>query len=313
MRGLQRNRSKVLSGGWTPKRDIGTTLTRWWSTQRSLVAFTNTAYAGTGTIAQTDNALAGVLTLFLKEVKVGDVITATGISGTVTAIASDTALTLSSSATTGAGLTFTTTPTSGVSDRISQITGAYGVGVVLTSGTDVRRPMYNATGINGRPSIQFDGYGGAGTGDQMVFTTATAQPCTVYVVFRTLTSGVNQALMDGSTAGTIELFISAVSNVVSIYAGLQLDGVHSAVGTTAHIAVAIFNGASSVIRVDGVQVAAGNAGSSAVANGVIGDNGGDELTGHEGEQLIYNVIHTTAEIQKRERYLSKEWGVTLLG
>ena len=52
-----------------------------------------TGYAGTGTITQSGNIVTGSSTQFLREIFVGDTLTATGISGTVIAIGSATSLT----------------------------------------------------------------------------------------------------------------------------------------------------------------------------------------------------------------------------
>lgn len=109
-------------------------------------------FAGTGTAAQAVNTLTGVGTAFLSEVVIGDVITGTGINGTVTAIASDTSLTLSSSATAGA-VAFTITPQA-ASARVTTWADQSGNGHDFTQ-TGTARPSKQT--IGGYSAITHDG------------------------------------------------------------------------------------------------------------------------------------------------------------
>lgn len=111
-----------------------------------------TGFAGSGTIAQAVNAITGVGSKFTSEVVIGDVLTGTGINGTVTAIADDTHCTLSSSATAGA-VTYTITPQAGTA-RVTTWADQSGFGRNFTqSGT--ARPTKQTVG--GYPAVVFDG------------------------------------------------------------------------------------------------------------------------------------------------------------
>ena len=108
-------------------------------------------FAGTGTITQSSNDVVGVGTAFQSEVVVGDVITGTGINGTVTAITDDENLTLSSSATAGEA-SFTITPQASTA-RVSAWADQSGNGYNFTqSGT--ARPSKQT--VDGYPFITPD-------------------------------------------------------------------------------------------------------------------------------------------------------------
>jgi len=111
-----------------------------------------TGFTGSGTASQLGNTLTGVLSAFLSEVVIGDVITGTGINGTVTAIASDTSLTLSSSATAGA-VSYTITPQASTA-RVATWTDQSGNGRDFTQ-TGTARPSKQT--ISSYPAIVFDG------------------------------------------------------------------------------------------------------------------------------------------------------------
>jgi len=102
-----------------------------------------------------------------------------------------------------------------------------------------------------------------GVDDALSFVSARTQPFTTVIVARTfsLTSGLT---MFGSTSGSTALStIGVTSGNFVAYAGSNLTGTAADYGW--HVFSVAFNGASSVFRIDGVQVAAGNPGTNTSA------------------------------------------------
>jgi hypothetical protein len=73
-----------------------------------------------------------------------------------------------------------------------------------------------------------------------------------------------------------------------------------------------FNGASSVMFLNGTQNVTGNPGAQGSTGFMMGArfNGDDRWTGHIAEVLIYNGGLSTAQRQQVEGYLSRKWGVS---
>lgn len=97
-----------------------------------------------------------------------------------------------------------------------------------------------------------------------------SQPTTIFAVAKnTDTLGSNRQIISGQTDLTRQVVYNDGGND-SIYAGSVLG----AAGTVEewHVWTAIFDGASSILRIDGVQVAAGNAGAQGLDGFVLGSN-----------------------------------------
>lgn len=119
------------------------------------LTLSTTPYAGTGTVTQVGTALTGVGTAFTGEVKVGDALSGTLISGNVVSIASPTALTLDAS-NSGAGAAFTITPVAGVSDRVTTWADQSGNGRNASQATAALKPSKTPAAQNGLPALLFD-------------------------------------------------------------------------------------------------------------------------------------------------------------
>jgi len=114
---------------------------------------TSTAqFSGTGVITQSGTTVSGVGTAFLSEVVVGDRIQAIGIDGIVQSIATDTSLTLDTSATVAIGIIYTITPQAGTA-RVSTWLDPVSGQSFTQSGT--ARPSKQT--IGGYPAVVFDG------------------------------------------------------------------------------------------------------------------------------------------------------------
>lgn len=131
------------------------------------------------------------------------------------------------------------------------------------------------------------------------------QPNTVYIVCRA--SGSSQRFMDGIVTGKRHLVNINVNGFWQINAGANLIASASRQSVVQQ-ATAVFDGASSLIRVDGVQVAAGNAGANALSGLVLGDSFDlradlplQWLNGIIAELIIFHGHHSLAAMQRVER------------
>ena len=121
-------------------------------------------------------------------------------------------------------------------------------------------PTYVESGINGNPAITFDGVGDALEGTGLSVT----QPNTTYVVFEyqsvsdgRLLSGVSERQLTAWAGGNSWRTHAGVS----VYASFDIDTQQM---------TAVFDGANSIIREDGVETAVGDAGDSDLGGLAVG-------------------------------------------
>jgi hypothetical protein len=167
----------------------------------------------------------------------------------------------------------------------------------------VRRPVYKLSGIGGLPSIEFDG-----VDDWLTCTGWTiAQTDTVFVVCsRSVTGGTT---LDGASV-TGRQSISVNLSQWAFNAG-STDIKAGAWDANPHIHSVVFDGASSLQRLDGTQIAAGDASTNALEGIVVGANVNFNvrITGRIGEILVYGRRLSTTEIQRVEAYLKRKWRI----
>lgn len=125
-----------------------------------------------------------------------------------------------------------------------------------------------------------------------------AQPCTIYLMAIQLAWASNRGIFDGNTINTGALQESPSTPNVRIFAGGSGVGNANWAVNTWRILTAIFNGASSFIKVDQTADAGttGNAGSAAMAGftlGARGDNSSPSLIVVK-ECIIYGAAHDSA-------------------
>jgi len=180
-----------------------------------------------------------------------------------------------------------------------------GLGNHLTQGTAGNQPLFVASGLNGKPTVRFDG-----AGDTLKAAPFTLnQPMTLSLVYKSITVGVsavNDHITDGNTLDSCGLlsdtasgsetytFAGGVGNLVS---PVLANGVFAYVD-------GLINGASSSLRSNGVQVAAGNAGANNAAGFALGAGGdGTRSTNIEvAEVIIYNRVLAANELAVLDAY-----------
>lgn len=270
-----------------------------------------TGFTGTGTVAQTTITVTGIGTAFLSEIVVGDKVSGSGFNETVTAIASNTSLTVDTSGTVGAGATFTITPQAGVTDRVTTWSDLSGQGHDFTQATLSKCGILVNAGLNGRPIVRFD----VGNDVMSVASFSLVQPEHVFAVctFNQAFSS-NQVIIEGTSANNTIRVARTASGTMSISAGTALN-LAGNTPQSPNIYSCEFSGASSAIRInENAFSVSGNAGVGSPGGLVINANaaltanfGGMDLA----EVLVYNRILSSGERLQVENYLSKKYALPL--
>ena len=101
-----------------------------------------------------------------------------------------------------------------------------------------------------------------------------AQPCTI-VVWALSASTASGVIVGGGTVNTRDIYYAAVpTGAANIYSGTALASGSTYTAANIHMLLGLFNGASSLVRVDGAETS-GAAGTAAETNGlIIGAEGG---------------------------------------
>lgn len=194
-----------------------------------------------------------------------------------------------------------------------------------TQGTANNRPALTTAGRNGRNVITFDGSNDfLSTG-----TLSINQPFTIFWVGSTQnepapsvspsrgpyicdsTTSSNRVIVGWNASGNV-----ADNGRLLLFAGTVVQPPVGAYAYNAWSAVAaVFNGASSVLRANGTELAAGNAGSTNIAALNLGNNfqvaASTSFNGPWGAFLIYDRALSTSEIQIVERGFGALFGIAI--
>lgn len=122
------------------------------------------------------------------------------------------------------------------------------------------------------------------------------QPTTVYLLAKQVTHVANDTLVDGNTAGSGAIIQAAASPDIKVTAGTDLGDDSNLILDTYGVIVAVFNGASSVLRVDNNAPINGAAGALNMSGLTLGAAGSSLLFSniHVSELLVYALAHDTA-------------------
>lgn len=177
-----------------------------------------------------------------------------------------------------------------------------GNGDDLAQATANNQPLYVASGQNGQPVFRNQ----ASDYLQGALSATIAQPNTVYVVGAL---SANHFLADGGAGGSARHALFDSGGNVSIYAGTTLP---SAVNTPIALSLlaALFDGGTSVLRRNGLQIAVGNANTQSLDGVTLGArfNGASNLIGDYSEYIAYNADQT-ALFAAVEADINAYWGI----
>jgi hypothetical protein len=188
-------------------------------------------------------------------------------------------------------------------DSVTTWADETGNGYDLTAGT---APTYEASSINSNPAVSFDG-----ADDFLdVDFSALTQPNTIFAVIRTDSVGENERIWDSSNGENDHSFYGSGSAIdYAINAGVNLR--NGPVDTNNHIFSVLYNGPSSLLRIDGSDAVSGDAGTSSLEGYRLASTiNGRYSAITVGEILVYP--QDKSGIQSNvEQYLSSKWGVAV--
>jgi hypothetical protein len=174
-------------------------------------------------------------------------------------------------------------------------------GQYFTSPANGQRPLFKTAIKNGRAILRFDG-----VDDHLQATTfiVANQPDTAIAVFDT------GRIFDGQGGTARQLFLQGTSGAIGIHAGLALSTVINVAAGTFRLVSGKFNGASSTVRINGVQQVSGDAGASALNSPFyINTDNISHFGGDLGEFLIYSPSPSASDTGKIEAYLNSKWAI----
>lgn len=174
----------------------------------------------------------------------------------------------------------------------------------ISRATAAGRPTLQAGVQNGRSVVEFDG-----VDDYMDLTpwSTLPQPVTTFLVGKIGTTTAEQAFIDAQTSR--QMLFSNVSGQWVMHAGASISGGTS--DTNPHVLTAVYDGASSSLRVDGADVLSGDPGTNGLGVMRLGATNSPAgfLDGFVAEFLAYGRTLTTTERGDVESYLSTKWGL----
>ena len=296
------SRRLLLSGGRTAFSPLSLAPVLWLKSDAGLTLSTS-GYAGTGTVTQVGTAITGSGTAFLSEVVVGDVLSGTLISGTVTVITNNTNLTVDAS-NTGAGAAYTITPTAGTSDRVTTWTDQSGNGKDAVQSSVASNPPKIPNTQNGLAAVR--GNGVNSKLDLPSISLGTTH--TVFYVLKALT-GATGVVTGFSTSG----YLTYTDGSNWYYSNGGSVNVALAFGTTTKILAVRRNGTTVQFFLNGTQTGVdktlGSNNATTATTLFCYSNGTQGLKTNIMEHVIINTSISDANLANMFSYLNTRWAV----
>lgn len=191
---------------------------------------------------------------------------------------------------------------------ISQINDLSGNTIHAVQATTGNQPAYTTAAKNGLNVGTFDGT------DSLVATSVTkTQPTMAFIVAKlSVATGAAQWLMSGPSGTSHVIYKLATTNFWSLYSGSVLSSVVAA-DTNWHVFCAVFNGASSYLMLDGVQIASGNAGTNGLSAVSVGFGAGPTGTSPMNGQMgfaAFGPVQTNSDRDRMIAHLKSKWAIT---
>src|SRR5262245_53782468 len=191
---------------------------------------------------------------------------------------------------------------------MATITDRSGLGHDATQGTGSLQPVLKTNILNGLPV-----YRGDGTDDYVSAAFALVEPVTVFAVaMQRATGGANQWLHYGNNTNTMGWFANASSVSWRMFAG-SIVTIGNGDTTSFHRTCALFNGASSLGRIDDNADVGVNPGANNNPSGVFlfaRFPGGIEAGQWDiAEVLVYAASVSSADRNTLMAYLKTKWGL----
>lgn len=187
---------------------------------------------------------------------------------------------------------------------VDSFADGFGNGNTLSQATGIKQPLYRASGgPKGRPALLFDG-----TDDSLQNASAmpATQPYSIYCVCKQNTAA-NKVPFSCNTNAIVYTFTATTGRI-----NAGADVIFNCVITNWTLLGVVFNGASSVINVNGVETT-GNPGTGGAARLSMGcySTGGFEWAGLIAELVTFSAAHDVNERRTMMRYLSRKYGIAI--
>ena len=183
-----------------------------------------------------------------------------------------------------------------------------GNGKNCVQGTPSRQPTYNATGMNSKGTLIFDG---SNTTMENAGLSVT-QPNTIIIVASQDVQGSNKKMFDAINASPQLIESGSVSDDIQMYAGSNVSSIASIVTIgDPFVCSAVFNGGSSYLYFNGAYANLGNVGANNLTNYIVGADHSiaDFWNGKISEILVFDKALSDAERRRVEDYAITKWGI----
>jgi len=160
-----------------------------------------------------------------------------------------------------------------------------------------------------QPSLTSDGVLFNGSTDFLKASSFTLeQPEFIYMLFRIVTWTLNTDVFDGNTAFSGELYMSATTPDIKVYAGMGSSANSNMVVGTFAVARVLINGASSKIQINDTTSVTGNFGAADMNGFTIGASGGGSRYSNIEikEAIIRKVADNSTDQSSIYNYLAKK-------
>lgn len=169
------------------------------------------------------------------------------------------------------------------------------------------KPTYETSELNGYAIARFDG-----VDDTLRAVYTHAQPITRFIVAKQKTLTLSDYWLDGGggVANTCAIYVGSGTTTLSYRAGTAIDGGQITVDTW-NVVSAVFNGATSKLRQEGIVTASGDPGSSAAGGMIVGCAGGLTQPANldVAEVIDYSGVLSDADIANVTAYLCARYNI----
>lgn len=197
-----------------------------------------------------------------------------------------------------------TTPASANNDPVGGWVDQSGLVHTQLQSVNLNRPLLQTNSQNGLPQILADG-----VSQFMTAAFTLSEPFTVFMTGKVVSNIVNAVYLDGG-ANALDQLYERSANICTMFA--TGNGPEVTPGLSAFVIAAIFNGASSQIRLNAGAAVTGNPGTNASEQGItlFANQGGTHPANVLiGEVVVYNSSLSIANETKVRNYLNSRWAV----
>lgn len=198
----------------------------------------------------------------------------------------------------------------GDGNSVSSWRNAGSNGTAAAQATGGNRPIYRSSyaNLNSQPAVEF-----VSTDSLNVVTSAISQPNHVYVVLYHGSATGDRSVIDCGTGNRHLLRLRTNSGTLQMFAGISVTP-GTAIGTASAQAAALYNGASSTLRVNGQSHTGLSVGGQSLDDMRIGADqaGGTPLIGAIAFLAVKNSALTAGELDDLDAWAQSTYGVPAL-